>query len=262
MENYVVTVDYVQNMNNFFVLDKGLFPDIGFERFGFGHFLWLFVGGSGLVLGCFAYRKSLPERRPGLRLLSAGLALALELWRAGLLLSRGLYDLGRLPLHLCSLSVYLCFFHALTDRPGLGQFLYAFTLPGAALALLFPDWAGQPLFGFITVSSFLLHFLLVLYPLMQVTAGELRPELRRLPGCIGWMLLLALPVYVLNKRWSTNYMFLNLPPAGSPLAWFAFLGSPGYLLGYIPLALGVWVLLYGKALRVHLVHRSKDFPEK
>ena len=246
MENYVVTVDYVQNMNSFFVLDKGLFPDIGFERFGFGHFLWLFVGGAGLVLGCFAYGKALPERRPGLRLLTAGLALALELGRAGLLLSRGLYDLGRLPLHLCSLSIYLCFFHALTDRPGLGQFLYAFTLPGAALALLFPDWAGQPLFGFITVSSFLLHFLLVLYPLMQAAAGEIRPELRRLPGCIGWMLLLALPVYFLNKLWNTNYMFLNLPPAGSPLALFAFLGNPGYLLGYIPLALGGWALLYGR----------------
>ena len=246
VENYVVTVDCVQNMNSFFVLDKGLFPDFGFERFGFGHFLWLFAGGSGLVLGCFAYRKALPERRPGLRQLTAGLALALELWRAGLLLSRGLYDLGRLPLHLCSLSIYLCFFHALTGRPGLGQFLYAFTLPGAAFALLFPDWAGQPLFGFVTVSSFLLHFLLVLYPLMQVAAGELRPELRRLPGCIGRMLLLALPVYGLNKLWNTNYMFLNLPPAGSPLALFAFLGNPGYLLGYLPLALGVWALLYGR----------------
>ena len=248
VENYVVTVDCVQNMNNFFVLDKGLFSEIGFERFGFWHFLWLFVIGTGLVFGCFAYRKALPERRPRLRLLTASMALGLELWRAGLLMSRGQYDLGRLPLHLCSLSIYLCFLHALTGRQGLGQFLYAFTLPGAAFALLFPDWAGQPLFDFITASSFLLHFLLVLYPLMQVVAGEIRPELRRLPGCVGWMLLLALPVYGLNKLWNTNYMFLNLPPAGSPLALFAFLGSPGYLLGYIPLALGVWAVLYGREL--------------
>lgn len=262
MENYVATVDYVQNMNSFFVLDKGLFPDIGFQCFGFGHFLWLFAGGAGLALGCFAYRTALPERRPRLRLLTAGLALALELGRAGLLMSRGLYDLGRLPLHLCSLSLYLCFFHALTGRQGLGQFLYAFTLPGAAFALLFPDWTGQPLFGFITVSSFLLHFLLVLYPLMQVAAGELRPELRRLPGCIGRMLLLALPVYFLNKRWNTNYMFLNLPPAGSPLALFAFLGNPGYLLGYIPLALGVWALLYGQELWALFSKNETSFKEK
>ena len=233
-------------MNTLFAPIYGFFPGIVFQRFGFGHFLWLSALGAGLVLGCFVYKKARRETRPGLRRLTAGLALVLELWRAGLLLSRGLYDLGRLPLHLCSLSIYLCFFHALSGRPGLGQFLYAFTLPGAAFALLFPDWTGQPLFGFITVSSFLLHFLLVLYPLMQVAAGELRPELRRLPGCIGRMLLLALPVYFLNKRWNTNYMFLNLPPAGSPLALFAFLGNPGYLLGYIPLALGVWALLYGR----------------
>lgn len=248
VENHVVTVDYVQNMNDFFAPDRGGFPAIGFERFGFGHFLWLFAVGTGLVFGCFSYRRACRPRRPMLRLLTAGLALSLELGRAGLLMSRGLYDLGRLPLHLCSLSIYLCFFHALTGRPGLGQFLYAFTLPGAAFALLFPDWAGQPLCGFITVSSFLLHFLLVLYPLMQVAAGELRPELRRLPGCVGRMLLLALPVYFLNKCWNTNYMFLNQPPAGSPLALFAFLGTPGYLLGYLPLALGAWALLYGREL--------------
>ena len=249
VENYVVTVDCVQNMNSFYVPDSGGFPGIGFDRFGFGHFLWLFAVGAGLVFGCFAYKSAHRSQRPRLRLLTAGLALALELARAGLLMSRGLYDLGHLPLHLCSLSIYLCFLHALTGWPGLGQFLYAFTLPGAACALLFPDWAGQSLCGFITVSSFLLHFLLVLYPLMQVTGGDLRPELRRLPGCVGWMLLLALPVYFLNKRWNTNYMFLNLPPAGSPLALFAFLGAPGYLLGYLPLALGIWALLYGKELR-------------
>lgn len=262
VENDVATVDYVQNMNSFFVLDKGRFPEIGFECFGFGHFLWLFVIGTGLVLGCFAYRKAPPERRPRLRLLAASAALGLELMRAGLLMSRGQYDLGRLPLHLCSLSIYLCFFHALTGRPGLGQFLYAFTLPGAAFALLFPDWAGQPLFCFITVSSFLLHFLLVLYPLMQAVAGELRPEPRRLPGCIGRMLLLALPVYVFNKLYNTNYMFLNLPPAGSPLALFAFLGRPGYLLGYIPLALGVWALLYGQELWGLFSKNNSFFKEK
>lgn len=248
VENYVVTVDCVQNMNSFFVLERGISPDIGFKRFGFGHFLWLFAIGAGLAFVCSAYRKAGAERRQKLRLLTAAAALGLELGRAGLLMSQGLYDLGRLPLHLCSMSIYLCFFHALTGRQGMGQFLYAFTLPGAAFALLFPDWAGQPLFGFITVSSFLLHFFLVLYPLMQAAAGEIRPELRRLPGCIGQMLVLALPVYFLNKQWNTNYMFLNLPPAGSPLALFAFLGSPGYLLGYIPLALGVWTLLYGRAL--------------
>ena len=249
-------------MNTLFAPIYGLFPEIIFQRFGFGHFLWLSALGAGLVLGCFVYKKARRETRPRLRRLTAGLALVLELWRAALLLGCGQYDLGRLPLHLCSLSIYLCFVHALTGRPGLGQFLYAFTLPGAAFALLFPDWTGQPLFGFITVSSFLLHFLLVLYPLMQVAAGELRPELRRLPGCIGRMLLLALPVYFLNKRWNTNYMFLNLPPAGSPLALFAFLGNPGYLLGYIPLALGVWALLYGQALRGLFGKNGSFFKEK
>ena len=96
-----------------------------------------------------------------------------------------------------------------------------------------------------TACGFALHGLLVAYALMQVLGGDLQPETNALPGCLGLMLLLALPVYGFDRLEGTNYMFLNWPPATTPLMWFAPLGRPGYLLGYLPLIAIVWAVLYG-----------------
>lgn len=232
-------------MNEFFDYSSNDIANLGFGRFRPGHLVWLFLGGLLIALGCMLYKRQ-PQNRRRIALIVSSLGLALELGRAALLISQGLYDRGRLPLHLCTMSVYLCFIHALLPRPVLGQFLYAFTLPGAAFALLFPDWANYPAWHFVSLSSFLLHFLLVLYPLMLTFAGDIRPDVRRLPSCIGLMLCLALPVYGFNLIFDTNYMFLHWPPQGTPLEYFVFLGSPGYLLGYIPLAFLVWALLYAR----------------
>lgn len=241
-------------MNSFFDYSFISFGEPGFGRFSFAHLAVLFFGALLTGLLCM-YCLPRPRAARSLSRQAALLLFLTELARAALLLSQGLYDRGRLPLHLCTLSVYLCFFHSLCRRPLLGQFLYAFSLPGAAFAMIFPDWAQYPLWHFSSLSSFLIHFLLVLYPLLSLAAGDIRPDIRRLPGCIVLMLCFALPVMAVNSLLGTNYMFLSRPPAGTPLELFAFLGPRAYLLGFIPLALLSWLLLYGKQLmnfRLHL----------
>ena len=170
--------------------------------------------------------------------------LGLELLRAGLLALHGEYNIGRLPLHLCSMAVYIIVLHALRGGRGVGQFLYAFCMPGAVVAILFPDWSYYPALSFMTLSGFAIHTLIVAYVLMQTVGGDIQPDIRKLPFCLGIMLLIALPVYIFDRVTDTNYMFLNWPAENSPLEWFSFLGRPGYLLGYIPMIAAVWVLLY------------------
>ncbi len=219
----------------------------GFGRFSPAHLL-LLSGLGLLLLGAYLFCRKKPRPGRSLARVSAWLLLLTELGRAAVLLALGLYDRGRLPLHLCTLSVYLYFIHMLRPGPVLGQFIYAFSMPGAAFALVFPDWADYPLFHFVTFSSFLLHFLLLLYPVTALALGEIRPDLRRLPGSIAAMSALALPVWALNKLLGTNYMFLSWPPPGTPLELFAPLGPSGYLIGFIPLATAVWFLLYMRQL--------------
>ena len=97
-------------------------------------------------------------------------------------------DVGRLPLHLCAMAVYICVLHAVRGGALTGQFLYAFCMPGAAFALFFPDWRCYPALSFMTLAGFMGHTLIVAYVLMQVCAGDIVPDIRRAPACLGVML--------------------------------------------------------------------------
>lgn len=159
-------------------------------------------------------------------------------------MTAGEYGVGRLPLHLCTMSVYLAAYHALFGGELAGQLLYAFAMPGAVCALVFPDWCGYPAFSFLSASSFLLHILLAVYPIMLTVGGDIAPDIRRAPRLLGILLTVALPVFIFDRATGTNYMFLNRPAPASPLEWFAALGRPGYLIGYIPLLAIVWGIIY------------------
>ena len=230
-------------MERFF--DFSIGPEAeGFGLFSAVHGIYLAAAALSALLLCLFYRRSGAENRRRLRLVLASSALALELLRAVLLMISGNYTIGRLPLHLCAIAVYLSFFHALRGGRLTGQFLYAFCMPGALAALLFPDWSYYPGLHFMTVCSFALHILVFCTILMQVAGRDIRPDIKSLPQCLGIMLAIGLPVYVFDILTNTNYLFLNWPSPGSPLELFAFLGRPGYLLGYIPLIAGVWIILY------------------
>ena len=230
-------------MERFF--DFSIGPEAeGFGLFSAVHGIYLAAAALSALLLCLFYRRSGAEKRRRLRLVLASSALALELLRAVLLMISGNYTIGRLPLHLCAIAVYLSFFHALRGGRLTGQFLYAFCMPGALAALLFPDWSYYPGLHFMTVCSFALHILVFCTILMQVAGRDIRPDIKSLPQCLGIMLAIGIPVYVFDILTNTNYLFLNWPSPGSPLELFAFLGRPGYLLGYIPLIAGVWLILY------------------
>lgn len=220
----------------------------GFGLFGAAHFAYLAIAAAATALLCAVYKRADAVRRARLRKAVALAALALELLRAALLAAAGKYDIGRLPLHLCTMAVYFNALHALRPTRLGGQFLYAFCMPGALAALLFPDWNYYPPLHFMTLCSFLLHILLADYTLMQLRGGDIAPEPRLAPACLALMLPLAAALFVFDRATGTNYMFLNWPSPGSPLEWFAFLGRPGYLLGYFPLLAAVWAVLYGPAL--------------
>ena len=231
-------------MNNFFDLTIERGSGVGFGRFSPCHFLWLGLGAAVMAALCIIYKKSGSAARRRLRLALAFTALGLELVRAALLAAAGRYGLGTLPLHLCIMAVYLCALHALRGGRLTGQFLYAFCVPGAVAALLFPDWVYYPAWHFMTLCSFALHILITAYVLMQITGGDIVPDVRSAPACLGIMLLIAVPVYVFDRLTGTNYLFLSYPSPGSPLEWFAFLGSPGHALGYLPILAAAWTAMY------------------
>lgn len=230
---------------------------LGFELLGEEHAFYMLLCASLVLLLCLAYRGGGIERRHGLRLAVALSAVSLELMRALLLALSGEYGIGRLPLHLCTMAAYIALFHALRRSELIGQFLFAFCMPGAAAAIFMPDWSYYPALHFMSLCGFLLHALIVVYPLMQVLGGDIWPDTRDLPRCLVMMLCIAAPVYLFDRAFDTNYMFLNWPPENTPLQWFGFLGRPFYILAYLPMMAAVWALIYFP----FLLRKDKKMPD-
>lgn len=231
-------------MENFFNLKIERADGLGFGLGSAAHGMFILLCVLTAALFCRIYLGSDAKKRRKIRLTLAVSGLGLELLRALLLFVNGEYNIGRLPLHLCGMAVYVILLHALRGGRITGQFLYALCMPGAAVAILFPDWSYYPALSFMTLSGFAIHTVIVAYVLMQITGKDILPDIRQAPLCLGLLLLIALPVYVFDRVTDTNYMFLNWPAENSPLEWFSFLGRPGYLLGYIPMLAAVWAILY------------------
>lgn len=231
-------------MENFFNLKIERADGLGFGLGSAAHGMFILLCVLTAALFCRIYLESNAKKRRKIRLTLAVSGLGLELLRALLLFVNGEYNIGRLPLHLCGMAVYVILLHALRGGRITGQFLYALCMPGAAVAILFPDWSYYPALSFMTLSGFAIHTVIVAYVLMQITGKDILPDIRQAPLCLGLLLLIALPVYVFDRVTDTNYMFLNWPAENSPLEWFSFLGRPGYLLGYIPMLAAVWAILY------------------
>ncbi|MCC8156537.1 MAG: TIGR02206 family membrane protein [Oscillospiraceae bacterium] len=241
-------------MENFFVLENRLPAGAGFATFGREHICWLLIAAALGAALCMAFRRAGRRGQARLRVAVGCMILLCELLKDANLLAQGVFDIYYLPLHLCGIAVFFSLYHSLRPGEVIGNFLYSTCMPGAFCALLFPDWTAYPAFSYHSIVAFLVHTLLTVYPLMLLCGGAFRPNRRRLPACFLLLLSLAVPIYVFDRIFQANYMFLLQPSPGSPLEWFAsFLGNPGYLLGYLPMLAVIWAALY-----FPFRHRERD----
>ena len=235
----------------------GTIPEgVGFSHFDSCHMCWLagFLIFSAAI--CRFYRRLSPRKRLLLRRLFAGLILCAEVCKAVVLSILGQYGPAYFPLHLCSINIFVIALHAL--RPGklLDNFLYVVCLPGAAFALVFPEWNALPAGNLFHIFSFVTHILLAAYPLMLLWGADLKPDIRYLPGCLALLCVLALAALAANLLWGTNFMFLMGASKGNPLYWFQQrFGS--HLIGFAVIISGVIALMYAPILLRQLESRRR-----
>lgn len=229
----------------YFTPENQLPAGMGFSLYDSGHLSALTgcLAAAFLALLLFRRRSLLAQNR-FMKLLSLSM-LVMEVIKDLILAALNAFSVGYLPLHLCSLSMFVCLYYAWhPDSRAAGHILYSVVLPGAICALLFPNWTKFPLLHFQSVHSFLYHTLLVLFSLMPVVYGRFRPGLRGALPSLLFLLAVSLPVGILNRFLGTNYMFLRGPSKGSPLEALTVLpGQYGYLVGYLILVLAVIVFM-------------------
>lgn len=219
-------------------------PDgVGFSHFDSLHIAWLVGLLVVLVVNCWLYGKLGASGRKIWKRCIACLLIADELFKMVVLIATKQYAADYLPLHLCSINIFIIVLHVCKPSKLLDNFLYTVCIPGTMAALLFPSWTRLPLMNAMHIHSFTVHFMLALYPIVLVVNGELKPSLRMLPKSLGLLLLMTLPIYGMNLLLDTNFMFLMYVDPGNPLHWFGE-NWGSHLLGFPVIIFGVLVVMY------------------
>lgn len=181
---------------------------VGFSLFGKTHLIWIFAFVVLAISIPLIYRKLSVKARNIMRVTVAALILLDEVWKWVFLLIGNRYEHGYLPLHLCSINVFLVAFHIFKQPKVINNFLYTICIPAGIIALLTPSWTALPPANFMHIHSFSIHILLALYPLMLTVGGDIKPELKMAPKCLLLLLGMAVIVLGINFLCDTNFMFL------------------------------------------------------
>lgn len=216
---------------------------VGFSHYGLLHWAWLIGFALITVICCVWYRHMSTSEKSRWRKTIASLLIADELFKVVMLILGSRYRWSYLPLHLCSINIFLIVLHAWYPHKVLGGYLYTVAIPGALAALLFPTWTSLPFLNFMHLHSFTVHILLALYPIVLAVSGDLSPRLKEIPKYMGLLIAMAIPIFFVNILLDTNFMFLMSAEPGNPLYLFEQMWG-NHLYGFPIIIVGVLIVMY------------------
>ena len=216
---------------------------VGFSLFDATHITWLAIAAVVITLNCLWFRKMDDAARSRWQKTMALLLIANELFKHIMLIIGQRFEPDYLPLHLCSINIFLITYHAFRPSKLLDNYLYTVGIPGAMAALLFPSWTALPAANFMHWHSFTVHILLAAYPLVLTLSGKIKPDYRMIPKCLGLLIAMAIPVYLINLLLDTNFMFLMEAEPGNPLYIFETMWG-SHLLGFPVIIAGVLLVMH------------------
>ncbi|MGE7024383.1 YwaF family protein [Solibacillus cecembensis] len=222
----------------------------GFTLFDTTHIMWLASILLVLIFLIYLYKFSNIVNQQLYLKFIFWLLLLLECAKQLFLLVQGSYSYWSPPLHLCGLGIFITGWHAYLGSRTTATLLYALTLPGAAIALLFPGWTADPVGSFLHVHSFLFHALLLAFIIPLLVMEQLDLRWQDLWRAVVFLALTVPPIYIYNSYFQTNFMFLNRPVSGTPLQWlFSAFRASGYLASLAFVLLIYWCIAYAPLLK-------------
>lgn len=171
----------------------------------------------------------------------------------------GVFGVQWWPLHSCNACEYIALLYAIRPNRPSGEILFTLGTVGALAAILFPGWLYCPPLTWPVVCGFTEHGLIMAFILMIVVGGDFEPKLRDIWVVIVFTGVYAFCAYQFNAAFDTNFLFVNTPSEGSPLVvWAQMFGSPGYLVPFAALIMGLWVVLHLVADAVRRVRARRE----
>lgn len=217
----------------------------GFSLFDSIHMMWLIAIITLLIFLHYLYQHFTIIKQQHYLKAVFWLLFLLECVKQLFLLFTGNYSYWSPPLHLCGLGIFITGWHAYFGNRTTATLLYSLTLPGATIALIFPGWIADPVGGFLHIHSFLFHALLLAFICPLLFAKQLDIQWRDLWQAALFLMLIVPPIYLYNRYFHTNFMFLNKPITGTPLQWLSdAFGASGYVTSLAFALLIYWCIAY------------------
>lgn len=235
--------------NLFWNEERDLPPDSGFSLFGPEHLVTLILILVFLITIIVLFNKTGTQKRVIIFRIIAVVLPVLEMWKIIMLLSCNRMDKGHLPLHLCSMAIYIYPIIIFTNnervRETLSEISAITLLPAAVSALLFPDWTMYSILNFYCIHAFIWHSLQVLFPILCIINGWCTPSVRNIWKNSIFLLVCGMIIWLFDRAMSCNYWFLREPVNGTPLEWlYNGFGQYGYLPALFVLATLVNLISY------------------
>jgi hypothetical integral membrane protein (TIGR02206 family) len=203
------------NMETFFGKD---FIDGPFVLFSTQHLfaiLGIILVGTLIIL---TQRRAAPQQRLRIRWVMAILLVANEtmwhIWN----FSIGEWSIQTmLPLHLCSVLVWLCAYMLVTKNRTIYEFAYLIGIAGALQAVLTPDLGQYAFPHFRYFQVFLSHGLIIISALYFTLVEGFRPTWSSVKRVAIYGNIYFLFVFVLNFIIGSNYLFIAHKPETASL---------------------------------------------
>ncbi|MCS7010675.1 MAG: TIGR02206 family membrane protein [Anaerolineales bacterium] len=221
----------------------GDYPGPPFEFLGVAHLAAIgFLIAFNLWLISFKKAGERVKRciRWGMAIVLWGNEIAWHVWNA----SVGRWTIQTmLPLHLCSLLVWLSGWMLVTKSYRIYEFSYFLGIGGAIQAVLTPDLGiyGFPHFRFF--QTFISHGLIITTAIYMTVVEGFRPTWKSLGRVLVGIHIYMVPVFFLNRAIGSNYLMINGKPATPSLLDF-FPDWPVYILYMEGIGLLTSLLLY------------------
>lgn len=160
-----------------------------------------------------------------------------------------------LPLHLCSVMVWLSIIMLLTKSYRIYEFAYFIGIAGAMQAFLTPEAGQYGLWHFRAMQTLIVHGTLIVAPIFLTLKEGFRPTWKSFLRVVVGVNIYMVIVYFINLALGSNYLFImHKPPSASlldvlgPWPWYNLttegIGLVIFFLLYLP-----WIIKDARAKR-------------
>ncbi|WP_236561225.1 TIGR02206 family membrane protein [Pontibacillus sp. HMF3514] len=207
-----------------------------FELFSTPHIavIFIFIFISVLMV---IFRRSLRPHQSIIKWTLFGLLIICEvsgqIWEA----ATNQYEVGSLPLHLCSISTFLCLYLFLKPNKKIFYLLFFTGLLPPSLSIITPEMFYQfPHFDFL--SYFLHHAAITWSVIYFIVFQGYRVPVKAIGSVFLILNLMAIPIFIINILLDTNFFYLANPTESKTI--LSFFGSG--IMYYINLEIAAFIV--------------------